>query len=213
MLKHDVTRTIGETGVIAIARGLAPDDVLPVAQALWEGGIRVFEITCNSPSVYEGISALKRKFGANMWIGAGTVTTPVAAELALNAGADFALAPNFDEEVIMAVHQRQRLMIPSVTTPTEVVKVHRLGVDLLKLFPAGSLGPGYLKDLRGPFDEAALIPVGGVDADNVAPFAKAGAFAVGLGGSLIRKDLVAGRQWDQLTRQAEYFIAAFAGGR
>ena len=161
MLKHEVTAANRESGIIAIARGLAPADVVPVAEALLAGGVRVFEITCNSPSVYDGIRALKAALGDRMRIGAGTVVNPVSATLALDAGADFVLAPNFEPEVIAAVHERQRLMIPSVTTPTEVVKAHRLGCDLLKLFPAGSLGPGYIKDLRGPFGEAALIPVRG----------------------------------------------------
>lgn len=213
MLKHQVIQAIGDTGVIAIARGLAPADVVPVARALHEGGIRVFEITCNSLSVYDGIRAVKAEFGTRMKVGAGTVINPVSACLALDAGADFALAPNFDPEVIQTVHERQRLMIPSVTTPSEVVRAHRLGVDLLKLFPASGLGPAYLKDLRGPFDEAALIPVGGVGLDNIGAFAKAGAFAAGVGGSLMRKDLIAGRRWDELAEEARRFIAAFKAGR
>ncbi|MBP2299856.1 bifunctional 4-hydroxy-2-oxoglutarate aldolase/2-dehydro-3-deoxy-phosphogluconate aldolase [Azospirillum picis] len=211
--KQQVIQAIADTGVIAIARGLAPEDVLPVARALYDGGIRVFEITCNSPSVYDGIRALKAELGDRMQIGAGTVINPVSAFLALDAGADFALAPNFDPEVIAAVHEHQRLMIPSVTTPSEVVKAHRLGVDLLKLFPASGLGPAYLKDLRGPFNEAALIPVGGVALDNIGTFAKAGAFAAGVGSSLIRKDLVAGQRWDELADEGRKYIAAFKAGR
>ncbi|GGG19359.1 MULTISPECIES: bifunctional 4-hydroxy-2-oxoglutarate aldolase/2-dehydro-3-deoxy-phosphogluconate aldolase [Rhizobium] len=213
MLKQEVIATIRESGIIAIARGLSPADVVPTAEALLKGGVKVFEITCNSPSVYEGIRALKSALGNDMRIGAGTVVNPVSATLALDAGADFALAPNFEPDVIAAVHERQRLMIPSVTTPTEVVKAYRLGCDLLKLFPAGSLGPGYIKDLRGPFAEAALIPVGGVGLDNLEAFARAGAFAAGVGSNLIRRDLIAAGNWQELTAEARRFVAAFAAGR
>jgi 2-dehydro-3-deoxyphosphogluconate aldolase/(4S)-4-hydroxy-2-oxoglutarate aldolase len=86
-------------------------------------------------------------------------------------------------------------------------------VDLLKLFPAGSLGPGYIKDLLGPFDEASFIPVGSVGLDNIGAFARAGAFAAGVGGSLIRKDLVSARRWADLAEEARKFLAAFAAGR
>lgn len=209
MLKQRVIKTIQETGVISIARGIDVETVVPVARALLKGGIRVFEVTCNTAGVMDSIKILKKEFGSDMWIGAGTVTNPVLAQLVLDAGADFVLAPNFDPDVIMTVHERCRLMIPSVTTPTEVVKAHRLGVDLLKLFPASGLGPAYLKDLRGPFENAALIPVGGISLDTIEAFVKAGAIAVGTGSQLLKKSFIENRQWDALTEEAAKYVTAF----
>ncbi|MDR1828053.1 MAG: bifunctional 4-hydroxy-2-oxoglutarate aldolase/2-dehydro-3-deoxy-phosphogluconate aldolase [Methylobacteriaceae bacterium] len=213
MLKQHVIEVIEKNGIIAIARGSSTDEVLAVAEALHAGGIRVFEVTCNSPGFLDSIKALKESFGDRMQIGAGTVTNPVLAELVLQAGADFVLAPDFDPAVIAAVHEKKRLMIPSVTTPTEVIQAHRLGVDLLKLFPASGLGPSYLKDLLGPFPEAALIPVGGISLDNLAAFARAGAFAFGVGGSLLKKTWIDGEDWAALSREAEKYVAAFKENR
>lgn len=209
MIKHRVIHAIEQTGLIAIVRGIEPESVLPLAEALYAGGVEVIEVTCNSTRYLESITALKSKMGDKMKVGAGTVINPVMAQLVIDAGADFVLSPDFNPDVISMVHEKQRLMIPAVMTPSEILQACRLGVDLLKLFPANSLGIDYLKEIQGPLDNLALIPVGGITLENTASFAQAGAFAVGVGSALTNKQWVKDGEWEKITRQAEAFIRAF----
>ncbi|MBN6043586.1 bifunctional 4-hydroxy-2-oxoglutarate aldolase/2-dehydro-3-deoxy-phosphogluconate aldolase [Citrobacter sp. ku-bf4] len=209
MIKHRVIHAIEQTGLIAIVRGIEPESVLPLAEALYAGGVEVIEVTCNSTRYLESITALKTKMGDKMKVGAGTVINPVMAQLVIDAGADFVLSPDFNPDVVSMVHEKQRLMIPAVMTPSEILQACRLGVDLLKLFPANSLGIDYLKEIQGPLDNLALIPVGGITLENTASFAHAGAFAVGVGSALTNKQWVKDGEWGKITRQAEAFIRAF----
>ncbi|HHE5697716.1 TPA: bifunctional 4-hydroxy-2-oxoglutarate aldolase/2-dehydro-3-deoxy-phosphogluconate aldolase [Citrobacter amalonaticus] len=209
MIKHRVIHAIEQTGLIAIVRGIEPESVLPLAEALYAGGVEVIEVTCNSTRYLESITALKTKMGDKMKVGAGTVINPVMAQLVIDAGADFVLSPDFNPDVVSMVHEKQRLMIPAVMTPSEILQACRLGVDLLKLFPANSLGIDYLKEIQGPLDNLALIPVGGITLENTASFAQAGAFAVGVGSALTNKQWVKDGEWGKITRQAEAFIRAF----
>ena len=209
MIKHRVIHAIEQTGLIAIVRGIDPESVLPLAEALYAGGVEVIEVTCNSTRYLESITALKTKMGDKMKVGAGTVINPVMAQLVIDAGADFVLSPDFNPDVISMVHEKQRLMIPAVMTPSEILQACRLGVDLLKLFPANSLGIDYLKEIQGPLDNLALIPVGGITLENTASFARAGAFAVGVGSALTNKQWVNDGEWEKITRQDEAFIRAF----
>ncbi|WP_431223942.1 bifunctional 4-hydroxy-2-oxoglutarate aldolase/2-dehydro-3-deoxy-phosphogluconate aldolase [Serratia sp. L9] len=213
MIKQRVIRAIEETGIIAIVRGVAPEGILPLANALYDGGIRVIEVTCNSTRHLESISALKRELGDRMWVGAGTVLNPVMAQLVLDAGADFVLSPDFNPEVVMMVHEKQRLMIPAVMTTSEILQACRLGVDLLKLFPANSLGVNYMKEVLGPLDNLSMIPVGGITLENTREFAKAGAFAVGVGSALTNKQWIESGDWRAITSQAQAFIQTFAQSR
>ncbi|AKE58536.1 bifunctional 4-hydroxy-2-oxoglutarate aldolase/2-dehydro-3-deoxy-phosphogluconate aldolase [Citrobacter farmeri] len=209
MIKHRVIHAIEQTGLIAIVRGIEPESVLPLAEALYAGGVEVIEVTCNSTRYLESITALKTEMGDKMKVGAGTVINPVMAQLVIDAGADFVLSPDFNPDVVSMVHEKQRLMIPAVMTPSEILQACRLGVDLLKLFPANSLGIDYLKEIQGPLDNLALIPVGGITLENTASFAQAGAFAVGVGSALTNKQWVKDGEWEKITHQAEAFIRAF----
>ena len=213
MIKHRVIHAIEQTGLIAIVRGIEPESVLPLAEALYAGGVEVIEVTCNSTRYLESITALKTKMGDKMKVGAGTVINPVMAQLVIDAGADFVLSPDFNPDVVSMVHEKQRLMIPAVMTPSEILQACRLGVDLLKLFPANSLGIDYLKEIQGPLDNLALIPVGGITLENTASFAQAGAFAVGVGSALTNKQWVKDGEWGKITRQAEAFIRAFRNNK
>lgn len=213
MIKQRVIQAIDETGMIAIIRGYTSDEILPIAHALYEGGIRVIEVTCNSHNYLESISRLSKELGNKMWIGAGTVINPMMAQLVIDAGATFVLAPDFNPEVVKIVHEKQRLMIPAVVTPSEMLQAYRMGIDLLKLFPANGLGVNYLKEIMGPLNELAIIPVGGISLQNVAEFASAGAFAVGVGSDLVRKDLISSGQWDKLSEHTAYFMETFKQGK
>jgi len=192
MIKHRVIGAIEETGIIAIVRGVAPEGILPLASALYDGGIRVIEVTCNSTRHLESISALKQEMGDKMYVGAGTVINPVMAQLVLDAGADFVLSPDFNPDVVSMVHEKQRLMIPAVMTPSEILQACRLGVDLLKLFPANSLGVNYMKEIQGPLDNLSLIRVGS---------------------ALTNKAWIARGDWGAIAQQAKAFIHTFHDGK
>lgn len=209
MDKWKVIRTIEETGVIAIVRGTKPAEILKIASALYDGGVRVIEVTCNTPGYLSMIEELADKMGDRMMIGAGTVMSPAMAQSVMDAGAAFALAPDFNPEVVRALHEKNRLIIPGVATPTEIVQALRLGIDLLKLFPAGALGARYLKEIRGPLGDIRIIPVGGINLGNVKEFVQAGAFAVGIGGELVDKAAVASGDYAVLTERAKAFTGAF----
>ncbi|MDR3564168.1 MAG: bifunctional 4-hydroxy-2-oxoglutarate aldolase/2-dehydro-3-deoxy-phosphogluconate aldolase [Negativicutes bacterium] len=209
MNKWDIVKSIQETGIVAILRGTKAEELLKIAAALHDGGVQAIEVTCNTPGYLAMIGALADKMGDKMIIGAGTVLSPVTAQLVLDAGAQFVLAPDFNREVVQQVHQNCKLAIPGVTTPSEIMEAYRLGVDVVKLFPAGSLGPRYLKDLRGPLNNAAIMPVGGINLDNLAEFVQAGAFAFGVGSELIDKKAITDGNYAVITQKAKAFIAAF----
>lgn len=213
MIKQKVIQAIEDTGIIAIARHITPEQVLPLAQALYDGGIRVIEVTCNTSGFLQCIEMLSAEFSNKMYVGAGTVLNPIMAQLVLNAGANFVLAPDFNPEVVQIVHEHQRLMIPAVVTPSEMMQACRMGIDLLKLFPANALGIDYIKEVRGPLDNLALIAVGGVTLANTADFAKVGAFAVGVGSELINKQMIADGNWQGLTELANNFVTTFRQGK
>lgn len=213
MIKQKVIQAIEDTGIIAIARHITPDQVLPLAQALYDGGIRVIEVTCNTSGFLPCIEMLSAEFSDKMYVGAGTVLNPIMAQLVINAGANFVLAPDFNPEVVKIVHEHQRLMIPAVVTPSEMLQACRMGIDLLKLFPANALGVNYLKEIRGPLDNLNLIAVGGITLANTADFAKAGAFAVGVGSELINKQMIVDGNWQGLTELADNFVTTFRQGK
>lgn len=213
MKKQTVIQAIRDTGVIAILRGVPHNRLLPLADALYQGGIRVIEVTANSEDYLSGIRTLRRHFNDRMQIGAGTILNPMMAQQVIDAGADFVLAPDLNPAVVTTVHEQKRLMIPGIASPSEAIQAHRLGVDLLKLFPASSLGASYIKDLLGPLNHATIIAVGGVNLSNVKEFARAGAFAVGIGSELNDRSRIAGEDWKGISEAATRFIAEFAAGK
>lgn len=209
MDKYRVVQAIEETGIVAILRGTQSEELLKIANALYDGGIRAIEVTCNTKGYLGMIQSLTEEMGDKMVIGAGTVLSPVTAQLVLDAGAKFVLAPDFNPEVVKLVHQNQKLAIPGVTSVTEMLAAYRLGVDIVKLFPAGALGARYLKDVRGPLNNAAIMPVGGINLENLAEFVQAGAYAFGVGGELVDKKAIAEGNFAAITEKAKAFIDLF----
>ena len=213
MEKYQILQRIEETGIIAILRGTKETELLNIADALYDGGVRLIEVTCNTPGYLAMIGSLVRHMGSKMIVGAGTVLSPDAVQLVIDAGAEFVLAPDLNPEVVQLVHQNRKLAIPGVTTPSELMNAYRLGVDVVKLFPAGDLGPSYLKNLKGPLGNVQVIPVGGINLNNLPGFAQAGAFAFGIGSELVDKKAVAAGDYQRITELASEFIAAFQKNR
>lgn len=201
------------TRVVAILRRTEPRLAVETAEALLAGGVRAVEVTWNSPGVLDMLRAIRDALGSRLLLGAGTVLDAESAGAALEAGARFVVSPHTDPELVGALARRGIPCIPGAGTATEVLSAWRAGASLVKLFPAGSLGPSYLRELRGPLGDVPLLPTGGVTLDNAAAFVAAGAWGLGLGSALADPGLVAARQFDELTRRAAVFVRIAAAVR
>jgi len=198
-----VYHKIREEMIIAIVRGIAPSTVVSIAEALHSGGVHLVEVTCNTPGAVEMIGEVSRAMSDRMIVGAGTVITEDMARRVHQAGAKYVIAPDVNPDVIRYCTNHDIAVIPGAATATEVLTAHRLGVPMVKIFPAAALGVDYIEQLRGPIDNVDFIAVGGITAGNVGDFIRAGCAGAGLGGSLIKKDLVANSDWAGLTELAQ----------
>lgn len=199
---------IFENKIISIVRGAKPEDTLKIAKALRDGGIRLIEITLNSPNALESIELVSQELGEEMVVGAGTVLDPETARAALLAGSKFILSPTVDLETIKMTKRYGAVSIPGAYTPTEILTAYENGGDIIKVFPA-SVGPNYFKDIRGPLSHIPLLPTGGVTLDNIAEFQKAGVVGFGIGSSLVdAKQEVNDRYLMELTQKARSFVSA-----
>ena len=177
-----------------------------IIDSLVDGGIRLLEITLNSENALSIIEEQQER--TDLIVGAGTVLNLADAKAAIDAGAAFVLAPTLDSEVVSYCVERDILVVPGVFTPTEVLSAHNLGAKLIKIFPAGGIGPQYIKDLLGPLNGISLLPVGGITIENTPIFMKAGAFAVGVGSFLANPALAKEHNWQEITRRAKAFVSA-----
>lgn len=200
--------------IIVIVRGLPTEHMLPLAEALYAGGIRAIEVTFNQakPESWSdttaAIRALCEHFDGRIDVGAGTVMTPEQVHLAHEAGAKYIISPNVNEAVIRETKKLGLLSFPGALTPTEAVFAHGCGADAIKLFPAGDMGPGYLKALAAPLAHIDFMAVGGINENNAADFMKAGAIGLGIGGSLVNKAWIEAGEFGRITALAEKYVKA-----
>ncbi len=214
MNKEKILKLIKDIGIIAVMRGMEREKTKKVTDAIVKGGVKVLEITMNSSQPLKTIEEIKMKFeGTDIVVGAGTVLDSESARSAMFAGAEFIVSPNLSEKVIEICNRYSIPVIPGVMTPTEIVKGLELGADLLKVFPADVLGPRFIKDILGPIKYAKFVPTGGINLSNVAEYIKAGAYAVGAGGGLMRKELIENNRYEELTKLAEEFIGKIREAR
>ncbi|MFN8513153.1 MAG: bifunctional 4-hydroxy-2-oxoglutarate aldolase/2-dehydro-3-deoxy-phosphogluconate aldolase [Thermomicrobiales bacterium] len=204
---------LADTRVVAILRRTDAAQAVATAEAIYAGGVRAIEVTCDSDGVFDMIRAISDAMGDRMLVGAGTVMDIPTAEKALAAGATYIVSPHTDPELIGAMAARGIPCVPGAFTATEAFTAWRAGATLVKLFPAGPVGPGYIKDLRGPLRQIPFLPTGGVTLDNAGDFIAAGAWGLGIGSALVDGPLVAAGRFDELTRRAAGFIAAAAPAR
>lgn len=213
MNKHEKLSLLKKSGVVAVVRRPPYDKAIRITDALVAGGVTALEITVDSDRAYELIALLNERYENEVLVGAGTVLDAETAEKAIEAGAKFIFSPILDEETIKVTIRHDVISIPGVMTPTEVVKGHRYGADLLKIFPGSSLGVNYIKELSAPLGHIPMMPTGGVTLENVAEFIKAGAVAVGLGSSLLDKTAMEEERYDDITKRAQQFIQAIYQAR
>lgn len=206
--RDQIISSLANPGVIAVVRARSAAQVLPLSEALISGGITAIEITMTTPDAIRAIREAVKAFGNNARIGVGTVLTKEICNHALEAGAEFVVSPITRPDLVPLAHAAGRPIMLGAFTPTEAQSAHEAGADLVKLFPADTLGPSYVKALRAPLPHLKIVPTGGVDLTTIAPFFQAGCFAVGAGSSLISGRILEENDWNKLTQVASEFAAA-----
>ncbi len=206
--REDVVRWIERDRAVAVVRTDEPDKLVEIAQALQVGGVVCFEVTMTVPNAIEGIRAVVDAMRGSVLVGAGSVTDAGTAQRAIEAGARYIVSPVFKDEVLEAAHALDAAVMPGCFTPTEILHAYEAGADVVKVFPAGSLGPGFIKGVLAPLPYLKLMPTGGVSLDNATEWLRAGAVAVGAGSSLVEADAVAAGDWSRLTDNARRLRAS-----
>ncbi len=194
------------TGVVAVIRKASVDNILPIAEALVNGGIKAIEITLESPGALEAINIASQKLGNKAVIGAGTVLDSETARVAIMNGAKFVFSPTINIETIKISKRYGVMCVAGALTPTEILTAFEHGSDIIKVFPASLVGPKYFKDLHGPLPQIPLMPTGGVDIENAGDYIQAGAVAVGVGSTLVSSTSDID---DDYLRQIEYKASEF----
>ena len=191
----DVAAAIRRERLVVVLRRVEPQArLVALVEELVEAGVRIFEITFDSPSAAADLRACRAAIrGDEVFIGAGTIRSTDALEAAIGAGADFGVGPLFDLGVLGAALARGLPFVPGALTPTEIDAAWRAGATFVKLFPASSVGPTHVRELRGPMAEIELIPTGGIDGSSAGAYLAAGAAAVGIGGAIVNADANARR--------------------
>jgi 2-dehydro-3-deoxyphosphogluconate aldolase/(4S)-4-hydroxy-2-oxoglutarate aldolase len=209
-----VVSVLREVGIIPVIRAPSADAAVAVVEAFAQAGLTVAEITMTVPNAIDAIASVARRFADQVLVGAGTVTDADTARRAVDAGAEFIVTPCLVPEVIDAARRADIAVLPGALTPTEVLNAFRLGGDMVKVFPAQSVGgAAYLRALRGPFPEIPLVPTGGVTLENVRYMFGAGAVAIGVGSELISRDALDRRDYAAIGALASQFIAAVREAR
>jgi 2-dehydro-3-deoxyphosphogalactonate aldolase len=206
----NLTDALKAAPLIAILRGVQPDEVLSIGDALYAAGFRIIEVPLNSPRPLESIQLLAEHFGAEALIGAGTVLNLAQMEAVALSGGRLIVMPHGDINIVQAARQRGLTVLPGFATPTEAFAAINAGAHGLKLFPAEAASPAVLKSLRAVLPPALpVLPVGGIGADNMAPWIAAGASGFGLGSSLYKPGFTAA----EVSQRAHACIAAWRAGR
>jgi len=195
-----------DAGIVAVIR--APDGRLlaDVAEALLAGGVEVMEVTFTVPKAHHVLEAVADRLAGRGLLGAGTVLDPETARIAIQSGAEFLVSPAVNLDVIRMCQRYDKLALPGALTPTEVLAAWEAGADIVKIFPSDLTGPSYLKALHGPLPQVRLMPTGGVNLDTAAYFLRAGACALGIGGSLVEAKAVAAADFERITSLARQYV-------
>ena len=206
--KSEIISLLTNPGIIAVVRAQRAEQVIPLSEALIAGGVIAIEITMTTPNAIEAIRDARKKLGERASIGVGTVLNAKVCRDAIEAGAEFVVTPICRTEFVAIAHAANRPIMLGAYTPTEAQTAYEAGADFIKIFPADTLGPGYIKALRAPLPHLRIVPTGGVDVKNVGEFFKAGCAAVGVGGSMVSAKILQTEDWAGLTNVAREFVSA-----
>jgi 2-dehydro-3-deoxyphosphogluconate aldolase/(4S)-4-hydroxy-2-oxoglutarate aldolase len=206
MSKERQLQQVLDTGIVAVVR--SPDSALlvDVCRALADGGVSVVEITMTVPDALDVVRAVRRSLGDRVLLGAGTILDPETARMALLAGAEYLVSPTINLDVIRLCQRYDKLVMPGAFTPTEILTAWEAGADIVKVFPADVVGPGFFKALKGPLPQIRVMPTGGVDLTTAAKFLDAGACCLGVGGQLVDPKAVAAREFGKIRDLAAQYI-------
>lgn len=210
-IKEQIKNAIQEQGVIAIIRGVSEKDICPLLDALICGGVKVSEITFGYFSDEETERIIQKAVDYakdKIYVGAGTVTCVNRARIAICAGADFMVAPNFSEKVINYCNQEDKLIISGAFTPTEIINAHQAGADFVKIFPANLVGAQYFKNINALNYNIPLIAFAGITSENIAEYIKAGAVGAGVGSEFINLKQIQNGNFAYVTEKAQELLSA-----
>ena len=209
--REKIVSGIEAEGLVAIVRVPRPDWTLPLAQALVGGGIRAVELTMSIPNALEAVRTIDRELGDEILLGVGTVIDDDTCHAAIDAGAKYIVSPVVRPSLVETAHALDRPVMLGAYTPPEAQAAYEAGSDFIKIFPADTLGPDYIKSLLAPLPHLKIIPTGGVNLDTMDAFLAAGSVALGTGSALLKKEIIAGENWDELERLAKRYADKFAG--
>ena len=208
---QEIIKKIEESKIIVIVRGVQKEKLIPLAEAMYTGGIRVIECTYDASGktsdtqTSQNIETLAKHFGDRMVIGAGTVITKKQVELTKKAGGRFIISPDTNTEVIKATKELGLVSIPGALTPTEARAASLAGADFVKLFPVDLFGPKYIKTLSAPLSNIRFLAVNGISAENMRDYLEAGAVGVGVGSGIVNKKLIEENNFEEITNLARKY--------
>ena len=207
-MKEATLERLHEIGLVAVIRGPSQDLTVKMVEALVAGGVLGIEITYTTPNAPQVVKALDQAFGEQIVLGMGTLTEPAQAQEAFDAGARYLVSPICDPELGRAMIATSLPVMIGAMTPSEVYQAHRLGSDVVKIFPGSTVGPGHIKALKGPFPFIEMMPTGGVSVANVAEWFAAGVFGVGAGSELCPPAWAKEGRFTDITHRAAEFVQA-----
>ena len=213
-MKNEVIQKIIEEKIIVIVRNVEKAKIIPLAQAMHDGGIRLIEVTFSADgkesdeAVAEKISLISKSFEGEMTVGAGTVLTEAQVKLTHEAGGSFIISPDTNAEVIRETNELGMVSIPGAFTPTEIQTAHRAGADFVKLFPVANIGAGYVKAVKAPLSHVRLLGVGGVDESNMEEYFKVGCCGFGIGTNIVDKEKIRNNNFAKIEELAKKYVMA-----
>ena len=213
-MRNEVIKTIEKEKIVVIVRGVESEKLIPLAEAMYEGGIRLMEITYSAngsvsdEDTAKNIQMLSRHFDGRMLIGAGSVITDKQVELTKKAGGKFIISPDTYTEIIKKTRELGLVSMPGALTPSEIQQAHRAGADFVKLFPITNMGVDYVKAVKAPLSHIRLLAVGGIDENNISEYLKAGVCGFGIGSNIAKKALIDVGDYAAITELAKKYVSA-----
>ncbi len=204
--KYKILNQLHENYLVAVVRGNDEDETKKIVDEIIKGGFKNIEITFTVPNAEEVINQVHKQYGDDIVLGAGTVLDAATAQIAINKGAQYIVSPHLDTNISKLCNVYSIPYLPGCSSATEIIEALRYGSDLIKLFPGGQLGAGFIKDIKGPVPNVELMPSGGVNLDNVSDWIETGSFAVGIGGDLTKE--FTGNNYEVISEKAQKYVEA-----
>ena len=211
---NKIIKFIEKEKIIVIVRGIENKKLIPLADAMYEGGIRLMEVTYSADKsmsdeeIAQNIKMLSEHFGDRMYIGAGTVLNEEQVALTKKAGGKFIISPDTNCDVIKKTRELQMVSIPGALTPSEVQSAYKAGADFVKLFPVTSLGCEYIKAIKAPLSHIRLLAVGGINDKNMKEYLSAGVSGFGIGSNIVDKKLMTQNDYNGIAELAKRYVQA-----